>query len=115
MRPNLVETSDDSSSLDNSSDLTTLEYPDTNENDTPDEFDDFVAYNRRFVDPDDPDFTGDYTEDEVLHIEGNDTVNIWPDSDLAGKKIIFVEGTAAGEGSGSRRTTRPRAGRRTAP
>ena len=80
------------------SSLTTLEYPDTNDNGTEDEFADFVAYNRRFVDSDDPDYTGDYTEDEVLHIEGNDTVNIWPDADLAGKKVIFVEGDAAGEG-----------------
>jgi len=79
-------------------DETTLEYPDTDGNDTPDEFSDFVAYNRQFVDPDDPDFTGEYEEDEILHIEGNDTVNIWPDTDLDGVKVIFVEGTAEGEG-----------------
>ncbi len=81
-----------------SGDLTTLEYPDADENGTADEFSDFVAYNRQFVDPDDPNYTGEYTADEVLHIEGNDTVNIWPDADLADKKIIFVEGSAPGEG-----------------
>lgn len=80
------------------SNLTTLEYPDLNENDESD-FDDFVSYNRRFVDSDDPDFTDEYSEDEVLHIQTNDTVDIWPSSDLAGKKVIFVEGSEAGNGN----------------
>ncbi|MDP8211847.1 MAG: hypothetical protein P9X22_00970 [Candidatus Zapsychrus exili] len=77
--------------------LTTLTYPDLNENGQED-FDDFVSYNRRFVDPEDPDYTGEYSEDEVLHIQTNGAVDIWPNEQLVGKKVVFIEGSSAGQG-----------------
>lgn len=81
-----------------SSSLTTLQYPDMNNNGTSDEFSDFVAYNSAFVDPTDPNYTGEYSADEVLHIQTDGTVNLWPFSDLQGKKVVFVEGSTAGAG-----------------
>ena len=64
-------------------------YPDTNHNGRPDEFADFVAYNRALLDQ--------YSEEEVAYIQGNRTLVLTPASDLQGKKIVYVEGD---EGSG---------------
>lgn len=76
---------------------TTLLYPDT-DSDTDSDFTDFVNYNRRFVDPADPQYTNEYSASEVLHIQSNNTVNIYPSSALVGKKVVFVEGASAGQG-----------------
>lgn len=77
---------------------TTLQYPDADGNGTGDEFTDFVAYNRQFADTSDPNYSGEYSDDEVLYIQSNDTVNLWPNEELVGKKVVFVEGATAGSG-----------------
>jgi len=70
--------------------LTTLKYPDANNNGTSDEFNDFVEFNR--------DIVSTYDPDEVIYIQSNSTQNIVPNTQLAGTKIIYVEGTSAGAG-----------------
>lgn len=70
--------------------LTTLKYPDANNNGTTDEFTDFVEFNR--------DIVSTYAPGEVVYIQSNSTQNIVPNSQLAGIKIIYVEGTAPGTG-----------------
>ncbi len=69
--------------------LASLVYPDANKNGITDEFDDFVQYNRNLV--------SEYSSNEVLYIKGNGTYFLGPDTSLAGKKIVYVEGK---QGSG---------------
>ncbi len=71
-------------------DDTTLTVPDSNDDGTPDEFGDFIQYSNNIV--------NQYSEDEVVHIQTDDTVTIIPNSYLAGKKVIFVEGSSPGTG-----------------
>ncbi|MFA5004859.1 MAG: hypothetical protein WC561_01875 [Candidatus Omnitrophota bacterium] len=74
-----------------SKDATTIKIPDYNNNGTSDEFVDFVEFGNLAVE--------NYSADEVVHVETNGTVNIFPDSALVGKKIIFVEGSSTGTGN----------------
>lgn len=69
--------------------LVSLAYPDTNKNGIADEFDDFVQFNR--------DLVSTYPSNEVLYIKGNGTYILGPDTNLSGKKIVYVEGK---QGSG---------------
>ena len=71
--------------------LTTLKYPDADNNGTADQFNDFVEFNR--------DIISTYPANEVIYIQSNSTQTIIPNSQLVGKKIIYVEGTAAGTGN----------------
>jgi hypothetical protein len=70
--------------------LTTLTYPDADNNGTPDEFGDFKAYNQQILSTYDP--------DDVVYITQDSSVNILPSSNLVGKKILYVEGSAPGTG-----------------
>ena len=74
-----------------SKDGTTIKIPDYNGNGTSDEFGDFVEYGNQSV--------AGYPADEVVHLVTDGTVNIFPDTALIGKKVIFVEGSAAGTGN----------------
>ncbi len=67
---------------------TTLTYPDSDNNGTADQFNDFVTFNRNLL--------STYSPSEVLYIQTNSTTTITPSPALAGKKIIYVEGTSAG-------------------
>lgn len=69
---------------------TTIPVPDYDESGTSDEFSDFVLFGR--------DAVQSYSPDEVVYIQTNGTVNIFPDEDLVGKKVIFVEGSTPGAG-----------------
>ena len=73
-----------------SSASTTLAYPDSDANGTADQFNDFVTFNRAIV--------ATYNSSEVVYIQTNSTTTVTPSSSLAGKKIIYVEGTSAGAG-----------------
>ncbi len=73
-----------------SSSSTTLTYPDSDSNGTADQFNDFVTFNR--------DLVSTYNSSEVVYIPTNSTTTVTPSSSLAGKKIIYVEGTSAGAG-----------------
>ncbi len=73
-----------------SSDQTSLYIPDLDSNGTSNEFADFVEFGRDAVE--------DYDASEVVYIQGDSTVNIFPDVTLVGKRVIFVEGTASGAG-----------------
>ncbi|MDP3732577.1 MAG: hypothetical protein Q8R31_06140 [Candidatus Omnitrophota bacterium] len=73
-----------------SSQETTIAVPDYDESGTSDEFSDFLLFGR--------DAVQSYSADEVVYIQTNGTVNIFPDEDLVGKKIIFVEGSSPGAG-----------------
>lgn len=70
--------------------LVSLIYPDMDHNSKPDEFADFVAFNR--------DLIASYSSDEVIYIKDAGTVTVVPNEALSGKKIIYVEGT---EGKGN--------------
>lgn len=70
--------------------LTTFQYPDSDNNGTSDQFNDFVEFNR--------DIVSTYPSDEVVYIQSNDTQVIYPGSDLTGKKVVYVEGSSAGSG-----------------
>ena len=72
------------------SNSTTLKYPDSDNSGTADQFNDFVQFNRTLV--------AAYPSSEVLYIQSNSTQVIVPSSSLAGKKVIYVEGTTAGSG-----------------
>jgi hypothetical protein len=63
---------------------TSITYPDANNNGRADEFEDFVEYNQRLIE--------NYQPSEVIHLKGPGTYTITPSSQLAGKKIVFVEG-----------------------
>ena len=69
---------------------TTLTIPDKNGNSVPDEFADFVLVAHEAL--------ASYPSEEVVYIESDDTVNIFPNSSLVGKRIIFVEGSSPGSG-----------------
>lgn len=73
-----------------SADQTRLYIPDLDGNGTSNEFADFVEFGR--------DAVQSYDASEVVYVQGNSTVNIFPDADLIGKKVIFVEGTSSGSG-----------------
>lgn len=73
------------------SNLTTLTYPDSNNNGTSDEFNDFKQFNQNLL--------STYPASEVVYIQGNATVTIFPSSNLAGKKVIYVEGATARTGN----------------
>jgi len=64
--------------------LVSLIYPDMNRNGTPDEFVDFVEFNRTLI--------ANYTSSEVIYIKDNGTFTVIPNEALSGKKIIYVEG-----------------------
>jgi len=74
-----------------SKDATTIKIPDYNNNGTTDEFSDFVAFGDEAV--------AGYSADEVVHVTTDGTVNIFPDTSLVGKKVIFVEGSTPGTGN----------------
>ena len=71
--------------------LVAIQYPDADGNGRSDEFRDFVEFNRKLI--------ARYPEDQVVYIKGNDTYTIIPDGSLQGKKIIYIEGDRAGDGS----------------
>ena len=73
-----------------SSELTTITYPDADENGTADQFNDFVEYNR--------DIVASYDPSEVVYIQTDNTVNVFPNSSLIGKKILYVEGSSPDTG-----------------
>jgi len=64
--------------------MTTITYPDADRNGRPDEYEDFVTYNKSLIE--------NYRPAEVVHLKGNNTFTITPGSQLTGKKIVFVEG-----------------------
>lgn len=72
-------------------DNTTVKIPDYNTNGTSDEFADFVLFGR--------DAVASYPPDQVVYIQNNGTVNIFPNQNLIGKKVIFVEGSSSGTGN----------------
>jgi len=74
-----------------SQDNTTIKIPDYNHNGTDNEFNDFVQFGRQAV--------AGYPASEAVYLTNNGTVNIFPNSALVGKKVIFVEGSAPGEGN----------------
>ncbi|MFA5060305.1 MAG: hypothetical protein WC676_06740 [Candidatus Omnitrophota bacterium] len=76
---------------------TKLTYPDMNGNSVPDEFADFVEYNR--------DIAASYPTSEVIYVTpaNGETVVVYPhaeveDEPVTGKKILYVEGSAPGQG-----------------
>ncbi len=77
---------------------TTIKYPDANSSGAPDEFNDFVEFNRSRTDTAYANYNGEYSSEEVLYIPTNDTVNIYPQTSLVGKKMIFVHGATPGAG-----------------
>ncbi len=66
--------------------LTTLHYPDADNNGTADELNDFKKFYQ--------DLAATYAEDEVVYIKSDGRVIITPSSEYNGKKLIFVEGTS---------------------
>lgn len=72
------------------SDYTTIQIPDKNNNGTADEFNDFVILGQQAIEATNP--------NEVVYIVTDDTVNIFPDQALSGKRIVFIEGSAPGRG-----------------
>jgi len=68
----------------------TFTIPDVDSNGTPDEFSDFVSFYQNLA--------STYLSDEVVYIVDDGTQVITPNESLAGKKIIFVEGSSAGTG-----------------
>ena len=70
---------------------TTIPIPDYNNNGIADEFGDFVEFGREAV--------AGYPSDEVVYIQTNGTVNIFPNQSLVGRKVIFVEGNSPGTGN----------------
>lgn len=69
---------------------TTIPIPDYNKNGTANEFSDFVLFGQKAVQS--------YPADEIVYIQTSGTVNIFPNRNLVGKKVIFVEGANPGEG-----------------
>jgi len=69
---------------------TTFTYPDSDVSGTPDEFNDFVQFNR--------DLVSTYPSEEVVYIQSDSTHLIYPGSGLSGKKVVFVEGSTPGAG-----------------
>ncbi len=69
---------------------TTIEIKDKNNNGISDEFDDFVLFGQEVV--------SSYPPEQVVYITTDDTVNIFPNSALIGKKVVFVKGSSPGTG-----------------
>ena len=69
---------------------TTITIPDKNGNEVDDEFDDFVLLGQEIV--------SSYPSEEVVYIETDDTVNIFPNDSLIGKRVVYVEGSTPGSG-----------------
>ncbi len=74
-----------------SPDYTKIIVPDYDDNGTTNEFGDFVQFGRKAVQS--------YPSDQVVYIQNNGSVLIYPDRDLIGKKVIFVEGSQPGQGN----------------
>ena len=70
---------------------TTLRFPDMNGNSIVNEFSDFVLFFQDQIQQYDP--------SEVIWLQTDETINIWPRRDYTGKKIIFVEGSSPGTGN----------------
>ena len=70
---------------------TTLKFPNSNGNGTSDEFNDFKVFYENL--------TSTYPSSQVVYIQNSGTVNIYPSSYLAGKKLVYVEGATAGSGN----------------
>jgi len=70
---------------------TTITIPDYSNNGTSDEFSDFVSFGRMAVQG--------YPANQVVYIQNNGTINILPDQNLVGKKVVFVEGQSPGQGN----------------
>ena len=70
---------------------TTLRFPDMNGNGTANEFNDFVLFFQNQLQQ--------YNPSQVVWIQTNGTVDIWPRRDYANKKIIFVQGSSPGTGN----------------
>ena len=73
-----------------SSVYTTIRIPDKNNNGTDDEFDDFILFGREAV--------TSYPPGQVVYLQTDGTVNIYPNSNLINKKVVFVEGSEPGKG-----------------
>lgn len=67
-----------------------LTYPDMDGDGNADQFADFVAFNRNLLKK--------YSQKEVIYIHGDGTYTLGPDENLAGKKIVYIEGN---EGNGN--------------
>ncbi len=74
-----------------SSNLTTLKFPDSDNNGTADQFADFKRFYQNLA--------STYPANQVVYIQSNSDVLIYPNNYLAGKKLIYVEGGSAGQGS----------------
>lgn len=70
---------------------TTIPIADFDQNGTPNEFTDFLTFGQSVI--------ADYPADEVVHIQTTGTVTVFPNQQLRGTKVIFVEGQAAGQGN----------------
>ena len=70
------------------SSLTSLNYPNTDQSGTNDEFQNFIQNNN--------DLINTYPQDEILHIKTDGTYKLPTDGSLKGKKIIFIEGSNGG-------------------
>jgi len=70
---------------------TTIAIPDYNHNGTGNEFGDFVLFGQAAAQS--------YPADQVVYIQNNGTVNIFPNQSLVGKKIVYVEGSSPGTGN----------------
>lgn len=64
--------------------------PDYNGNGTNNEFADFKLFGQAVV--------NSYPPDEVVYVQTSGSVDIYPQADYAGKKVIYVEGPSAGQG-----------------
>ena len=71
--------------------LVSLTYPDINNNGKQDEFEDFKQFNRNLL--------ASYPKSEIIYIEGNDAYTITTNKNLNEKKIIYIEGSSAGNGN----------------
>lgn len=81
---------------------TTLTYPDVNSNGIPDEFNDFVKLNKANLglNPDGGCVSPKkYACSEILYVWTTGTATIIPNEGLAGKKVIFVEGSNSSQGN----------------
>jgi len=61
-----------------------LIYPDANQDGRPDEFADFIEFNRNLL--------ASYPQNDVVYIKGNDTYTLVPNTTLNNKRILFIEG-----------------------
>jgi hypothetical protein len=82
---------------------TTLKIPDYNHNGKPDEYADFVQMGRQIVDSYagthiDFDSVDSYIGDEVIYLKADDYVCLYNESEISGKKVIFLEGSREGMG-----------------